>query len=490
MERSSGILMHITSLYNNEGIGTLGEESKEFVDFLEKSGQKYWQVLPAGHTSYGDSPYQAFSSFAGNPYFISLKELLKDGYLEENEIEEANLNDGQVDYGHLYVEKYKLLKKAFNKSKEKVLKGYEIFINENRSWLEDYALFMAIKDKFDGNSWLEWPEDIKMRKDEVLNKYKSELKEEIEFWYFVQFEFYKQWKALKSYANEKGIKIIGDIPIYCAEDSADVWASPKVFKLDLEYNPLKVAGCPPDAFSHLGQLWGNPVYDWEYIEKEDFKWWIDRIRGVFKYYDILRIDHFRGFEAYWEIDYGAKDATGGKWVNAPGEKLFKRLKEEIRNLNIIAEDLGVITDEVRKLRDDCGFPGMKILQFGFSPNYNSDYLPHNHYYNAVIYTGTHDNDTIMGRIEDVEFKGDLDYAKEYLNLTEEEGYNWGFIRAAYSSPCNLAIIPIQDFLGIGKEGRMNTPSVLGGNWSYRVKAEDLTDELADKIKRMCKVYWR
>lgn len=491
MKRSSGILMHITSLPSPYGIGTFGKEAHEFVDFLVKAGQKFWQILPLGSTSFGDSPYQSFSAFAGNPYFIDLDLLSKEGLLQKKDYETLDFghNPESVDYEKIFKSKMKVLKVAYNNAKSKYSKNTEIFRENNKLWLEDYALYMAVKEKFQLKPWKFWDEDIKLRKESALNTYKRELKEEIEYWVFLQYLFYKQYEELKAYANSKGIKIIGDIPIYVAEDSADTWANSNIFLLDENKTPTVVAGCPPDAFSETGQLWGNPIYDWKALEEEDYQWWIERIDASRKIYDVIRIDHFRGFESYWQIPYGEETAINGTWVKGPGIKLFNAIKKALGNVEIIAEDLGFLTEEVVNFRIESGYPGMKVLQFAFDSREESDYLPHNYEKNCVVYTGTHDNYTVNGWFKNTN-KPDVDYAVRYLNLNEKEGYNWGFIRGALSSVGSLAIAQMQDYLGLEDEGRMNIPSTLGGNWQWRVKKEALTEELAEKINKITKLYGR
>lgn len=492
MERSSGIIMHISSLPEKYGIGTFGQQAYDFADFLKQAGQRYWQILPLGHTSYGDSPYQAFSAFAGNPYFIDLDYLVRDGLLTKNDLErlDARVNETEVDYEALFKTRYIVLRKAYQEGKEKYKNEMSIFDKNNEEWLTDYAMYMAIKEKMDLVSWQEWDEDIKLRKPEAIERYQQELADEIGFWKFVQYEFYKQWNELKAYVNKLGIQIIGDIPIYVASDSSDAWANSTLFKLDENKNPIVVAGCPPDAFSETGQLWGNPIYDWDYLEKTKYEWWIKRIAESLKLFDVIRIDHFRGFEAYWEVPYGDETAVNGKWVKGPGIKLFRAIKEALGEVNIIAEDLGFLTQEVLDFRDETGYPGMKVLQFAFDTREESEYIPHTYYKHCMVYTGTHDNDTIRGWMEQTGGKEDVQHAIHYLNLNEEEGYNWGFIRGAWSSVGNVAITMMQDILNLGNEARMNLPSTLGGNWMWRMKQEDLTDDLATRLYQLTRLYGR
>ena len=492
MERKSGILMHISSLPDEYGIGTFGKKAYEFVDFLKAAGQSYWQILPLGHTSYGDSPYQAFSAFAGNPYFIDLEKLEEEKLLKRTDYieEDFGKDKNSIDYSKLFENRIKVLRIAYSNAKNSLKNEIDAFKQEKSLWLEDYAMYMAIKYKMTLKSWQEWDEDIKVRKPEAIKKYRKLLNEDIEFWIFVQYQFFKQWNELKGYANKLGIEIIGDIPIYVASDSADTWAMPEIFKLNEDRVPTVVAGCPPDAFSATGQLWGNPIYNWAYLEETEYAWWIERLRESLKLYDVLRIDHFRGFESYWEIPYGDETAENGKWVEGPGIKLFKAVKKKLGKLNIIAEDLGFLTPAVLKFRDQTGFPGMKVLQFAFDTREESDYLPHNYIKNCIVYTGTHDNDTVMGWIEKTGNKKDVNHAKRYLRLTKGEGYHWGFVRGAWSSPAVLAIAPMQDILGLGNEARMNLPSTLGDNWKWRMEDGVLTDTLASKLKKLTKLYGR
>ena len=491
MERSSGILMHISSLPGKLGIGTLGHNAYEFVDFLKKAGQKYWQILPVGQTGFGNSPYQCFSAFAGNPNFIDFDLLKEEELLHENDYRNIDFGADKesIDYEKVEANRRPVLLRAYEKFKATKSLEFEEFKEENKKWLDDYSLYMAVKEHFNLLSWQNWDEDIKMRTEEGMNKYRNELKDEIEYWNFIQFEFFKQWKELKEYANDNGIKIMGDMPIYVAADSSDTWSNPQLFKMDEEMEPEFVAGCPPDAFSATGQLWGNPIYDWEAMEKDNYSWWILRVEESFKLFDALRIDHFRGFESYWQIPYGDKTAEFGTWEKGPGNKLFSAIKNVLGDLNIVAEDLGFITQEVIDLIKETGYPGMKVLQFAFGGD-NSSYLPHNYERNSVAYTGTHDNETIRQWIDDKNNENQLQNAKRYLGLNKEEGYNWGFIRAIWSSVSNLAIAPMQDFLDLGEEARVNIPSTLGENWRWRVTKEALTDELAEKISQITRIYGR
>lgn len=491
MERSSGILMHISSLPGLNGIGSMGNEAYKFIDFLKEAGQKYWQILPLGHTSYGDSPYQCFSAFAGNPHFVDFELLKEDGLLKESDYINRNFGDkeDEINYGVIFLERQKVFKIAFKNFKKTPCKEFELFKAENKFWLEEYSLYMAIKESFKLKSWQMWDESIRTRQPIAIEKYKFLLSDKIEYWNFIQYEFFKQWSSLKDYANKNNVSIIGDIPIYVAEDGSDIWAKPNMFKVDKKLKPTVVSGCPPDSFSETGQLWGNPIYDWDEMEKDNYRWWITRIKESFKLYDVVRIDHFRGFEAYWEIPYGDKTAENGKWVKGPAMKLINAIKNELGDLNIIAEDLGYLTEEVLDFKKESGYPGMKILQFAFGGD-DSAYLPHNYPIECVAYTGTHDNDTIKGWMEKTGSKKEVENAVKYLALTSEEGYNFGFIRGVWSSVSYLAIAPMQDFLRLGNEARTNLPSTLGDNWKWRAKEEDLSTDLAKRIYELTKRYGR
>lgn len=491
MKRSSGILMHISSLPGKLGIGSMGKESYKFIDFLKAAGQTYWQILPLGHTSYGDSPYQCFSAFAGNPHFIDLDLLKDEGLLREDDYNNINFGEEEdkIDYGIIFFERQKVLKIAFNNFTKLISNEFEIFKEENRFWLEDYSLYMAVKVNFKLKPWKKWDEYIRTRQPLAIEKYKFILSNEIEYWNFIQYKFFEQWGKLKSYANKNNISIIGDVPIYVAEDGSDIWSMPKMFKMDENMIPKVVAGCPPDSFSETGQLWGNPIYDWDEMEKDDYSWWKLRIKESFKLYDVVRIDHFRGFESYWEIPYGDETAENGKWAKGPGVSLINAIKNELGDLNIIAEDLGFLSEDFFKFKDEAGYPGMKILQFAFSGE-DSGYLPHNYEINCVAYTGTHDNDTVRGWIEKTGSNSEIENAKKYLSLTSEEGYSFGFIRGIWSSVSYLAISPMQDFLNLGNEARINLPSTVSGNWKWRVKKDELSMELANKIYKLTKRYGR
>ena len=473
--RTSGVLMPISSLPSEYGIGTMGKEAKRFVDFLAKGGQRYWQILPICPTSYGDSPYQSFSSFAGNPYFIDLELLCEEGLLRKEECDAITWceREDSVDYPTLYENRYGLLKKAYQRFCGNIPEDFLDFCEKQALWLEDYALFMALKDANAGASWLTWDDDLKMRDAKAIEKAKIAYTEDIRFYRMLQYLFFKQWKELKDYANAHNIFIIGDVPIYVALDSADVWSNPKQFYLDKKLEPVAVAGCPPDAFSEDGQLWGNPLFRWDVMKKDGYTWWVNRIRGMARLYDIVRIDHFRGFDSYYAIPYGNDTAREGKWMKGPGMDLFRTLEKKLGKVDIIVEDLGFLTPSVHKLLKDTGFPGMKVIQFAFDSREGSDYLPHN-------YPGW--METAPG--------ASVKFAKDYLNLTKKEGYHWGMMRAAWSSVADMAIVPMQDLLGLGSEARMNTPSTLGDNWKWRATPEQINDKLAKKLWKYMQMYGR
>ena len=494
--RASGILLPVFSLPSKHGIGCFSKEAYQWVDFLKKAGQRYWQILPLGPTSYGDSPYQSFSTYAGNPYFIDLEMLVKQKLLTRKEVNACDLGDDpqDIDYGKQYENRMPLLKKAYRRSLKTEDADFIAFRQENGWWLEDYSLFMAVKDIFGGASWDEWAEDIRCRWDNAMYYYRENYAEEIGFYAWLQYLFFREWKALKSYANEKGVEIIGDIPIYVAYDSADVWAHPELFQLDEERKPAAVAGCPPDGFSADGQLWGNPLYKWEYHRNTGYDWWVKRIERCFTLYDVVRIDHFRGFDEYYSIPAGDKTAVNGHWEKGPGIELFNVIKERLGERNIIAEDLGYMTDSVRKLVKDSGYPNMKVLDFAFDSRDSSgkgDYLPHNYEPNCVAYTGTHDNETILGWLSSIK-KSEKNMIRAYLNRPEEsdEGLASELVRAAVSSVAQTCIIPLQDYLLLDNRARINFPSTLGTNWRWRMTGEELTKELAASVKKLCQMYGR
>ncbi|MBD2163574.1 4-alpha-glucanotransferase [Calothrix membranacea FACHB-236] len=493
--RSSGILLHPTSFPSRFGIGDLGLEAYRFIDFLKDSYQQYWQVLPLGPTGYGNSPYMSYSAMAGNPLLISPEKLLKDDLLTEEDF--ANLPAfplHKVDFEPIVPIKNALLQKAcenfHTKSTSIQQKKFADFCDRKAYWLDDYALFMALKDTQNGASWHTWEPEFAKRQPEALDRVRRQLTTEIFYYKFIQYEFFQQWSELKTYANKHGIDIIGDIPIYVAHDSADVWGNPNIFCLDEETGEAaQMAGVPPDYFSATGQLWGNPVYNWEELQKQDFKWWLQRFEAMLDYVDIIRIDHFRGFEAYWSVPQGEETAMNGEWVEAPGEAFFETIRQKLGKLPVLAEDLGVITPEVEALRDKFEFPGMKVLQFAFGSDPGNPFLPFNYPRNAVVYTGTHDNDTTIGW-----FNQAGDWEKEnlllYLGCVSPEGIHWDLIRLALSSIANQAILPLQDILGLGGEARMNFPSVAEGNWEWRYVEHALTKELSHKLKRLTTLYGR
>ena len=490
--RRAGILMPLSSLPSPHGIGTMGAAARDFVDFLAAAGQSCWQILPVGPTSYGDSPYQSFSSFAGNPYFIDLDDLAGRGLLEREEYAGLDWGDdpSRVDYGKLYENRYPVLRLACGRLEAREGAALDRFCREEADWLEDYALFMALKGKFGGASWQDWPRELRLRRPDALEAARRELAGEVRFWQGVQYLFFTQWRALKERANRRGISIIGDLPIYAAGDSADVWASPEQFQLDGEGRPTQVAGCPPDGFTADGQLWGNPLFRWERMKGEGYAWWLRRLAFQFRIYDILRLDHFRGFEAYYAIPAGETTARNGHWEPGPGMNFFRAVRAALGRREIIAEDLGFLTPAVRAMLRQSGFPGMKVLQFAFdSRDKGSDYLPHCYPRRCVVYTGTHDNDTILGWMKSAPRK-DVSFAKEYLRLNSREGYHWGMMRAAWASPADLAVMQMQDLLGLDGEARMNTPSTLGDNWQWRALPGSYGEKLARRLYRETRVYQR
>ncbi len=489
--RKAGILMPISSLPSPYGIGTLGTAAREFADFLARGGQSCWQILPVGPTSYGDSPYQSFSSFAGNPYFIDLDTLAEWDLLAPEEYRTLNWgrDPGRVDYEALYKNRFGVLRLACSRlSQEDLIQLSGALWKED--WLEDYALFMALKDLYNGAPWLEWPEELRLRHPAALERAREKLAGEIDFWKRVQFLFFTQWQSLKDYAHQRGVSIIGDLPIYASADSADVWSHPEQFQLDQNGLPTEVAGCPPDGFSADGQLWGNPLFNWEKMKEDGYAWWLRRISFQFKLYDTLRIDHFRGFDSYYAIPYGDKTARNGRWKPGPGIAFFKAVNKALGRKDIIAEDLGFLTPSVRKLLKDSGYPGMKVLEFAFdSRDGENDYLPHRYPAHCVVYAGTHDNDTIQGWMASAP-KKDVSFAKAYLRLSKREGYHWGMMRGAWASPADLAVMQFQDLLGLGPEARMNIPSTLGNNWKWRTLSGSFDEKLAKRLRRDMAVYQR
>ena len=490
-KRSSGILLPVSSLPSPYGVGTLGKPAYEFVDFLKKAGQSWWQVLPIGPTSYGDSPYQSFSCMAGNPYFIDLDELIEDRLLLRSEVESASWGEDPqfVDYGTVYQSRFPVLRRAAARGMARDAEAFLRFRHEN-PWVENYALFMAVKSYFGMRSWTEWDdEDIRLRKPEAVARYSAMLKDDVDFYAFLQFLFDGQWRRLRAYAHKNGISIIGDVPIYVALDSADVWSEPRFFQLNEKNVPVKVAGVPPDAFSDDGQLWGNPLYDWDVMKKDGYGWWIRRIEGAGRFFDMIRIDHFRGFEAYWSVPAEEDTAKNGKWIPGPGKELIRVLKGWFPNLKFIAEDLGEITPGVRELLQDSGWPGMKVLEFAFGGGESNEYLPHNHVVNSICYIGTHDNDTVCGWLGTAK-KEEILQACRYLGVKHTEELPDALIRAALMSVSYLTVIQIQDWLKIGVEGRVNTPGTTGGNWSWRLLPGQITDKMADEIYEQTLRYQR
>lgn len=493
--RTSGILLHPTSFPGRYGIGDLGLEAHQFVDFLARSCQQLWQVLPLGPTGFGNSPYMSFSTMAGNPLLISPDVLEHNGFLSEDDLRDVpNFPLDHIDFEQVIAWKMPLLRKACETFKQKAKpleqKEFEGFCRGKASWLDDYSLFMALSQVHEGAAWTEWSEELRRRKPEALAEWREKLAEEIFFHKFLQFEFYRQWTELKTYTNAQKIRIIGDIPIYVAHNSSDVWANPEIFQLDPETGEaLEMAGVPPDYFSETGQLWGNPVYNWEYLVSTKFAWWVDRVREILAHVDLVRIDHFRGLEAFWSVPAGEETAVNGKWVKAPGTALFETIREQLGTLPIIAEDLGSIDQAVLDLRDKYGFPGMKILHFAFGSDAQNFYLPFNVEKNSVIYTGTHDNNTTVGWYQEAS-DYERDRLHQYLGCTGSYGIAWDLIRLAMSSVANQAIIPLQDVCSLGADARMNAPGTAEGNWSWRYRGEALTDEYSDRLKNMVHIYGR
>jgi 4-alpha-glucanotransferase len=493
--RSSGILLHPTCFPSRFGIGDLGLEAYKFIDFLAQSDQQFWQILPLGPTGYGNSPYMCYSSMAGNPVLISPEKLKDQGLLTDEDF--ANLPEfplDRVDYERVIQTKMPMLRKACDRFQSNASaveqKQFSGFCEATAGWLEDYTLFMALHDTFEGTSWHTWEPEIAKAEPEAIEKWRQKLSEQIYFHKYSQFEFFRQWSELKQYANLHHIQIIGDIPIYVAHNSVDVWAHRDIFAIDEETGePALMAGVPPDYFSATGQLWGNPVYNWEHLQQDNFRWWVQRFKATLDYVDIVRIDHFRGFEAYWAVAKGETTAMNGKWVKAPGEEFFQVLKDNLGNLPIIAEDLGTITPEVDALRKRFEFPGMKILLFAFGGGPDNPYLPFNYSRNYVAYTGTHDNDTTLGWFNQLS-QHEKDHLLNYLGCVSSDGIHWDLIRLALSSVANQAIVPVQDLLGLGSEARMNFPSKAEGNWEWRYRPDVLTKELSDRLKGLTYIYGR
>ena len=490
LTRSAGVLLPVSSLPSKYGIGTFGQAAREWVDFLSRAKQRYWQVLPLGPTSFGDSPYQSYSAFAGSLLYIDLELLCRQGLLKKGRCKRTDWGSAPsaVDYDRVRAGREKLLRKAFSRFEDQ--KALQKFRRQNKAWVEDYALFMALKEKMGGRPWTQWEEGLRLRDPAVLARWKERCQEDVDYHVFTQYLFFQQWGELKAYANSKGIKIIGDAPIYVAMDSADVWAQPQLFQLDEDNVPTEVSGCPPDAFSEDGQLWGNPLYRWDVMKEDGYAWWMARIRANLSMYDVLRIDHFRGLESYYAIPYGEETARNGRWRPGPGMDFIKKINATLENAPILAEDLGLLTPAVHKLLRNSGYPGMKVLQFAFSAGEESDYLPHNLPTHCVVYTGTHDNDTTRGWW-DTAAPADLQLALDYLGLEDARDGTWAFIRAALGSVAELAIVPFQDYLDLGSQARMNIPSTLGGlNWRWRCPKDAATKKLAKKMARLTTIYGR
>lgn len=492
MNRSSGILLPIFSLPSPYGIGTFGKSAFDFIDFLVDARQSYWQILPVGPTSLGNSPYTSYSTFAGNPLFIDLDLLVKGKLLKKSEILSFDWQskDNQVDYDLLNKNRLALLQMAFDRCDDGVLAKVSDFSNAN-VWVENYALYMALKDYFDGASWMDWEdEDIRLHRPSAVNEYLNKLKKEVDFYKFIQYLFYEQWTALKKYANDNGVKIIGDIPIYVALDSCDVWSEPENFFLDEMNVPKKVAGVPPDYFSEEGQLWGNPLYDWDYMKNDGYGWWIRRIDGASKLYDVIRIDHFRAFESYWAVDKNEKTAKNGEWIKGSGIDLVRTLTNWFYNIEFIAEDLGILTPEVNRLIEESGLPGMKVLEFAFDWQTPSSYLPHNYERNCICYAGTHDNNTILGWKKSAD-KKDIAFAKEYLAINSDSEFSSAIIKCGMRSVAKLFVAQLQDYLLLGEEARINTPGTVGNNWKWKLdSAKELNKSLSSKIAKVTRMYGR
>ena len=488
LERGAGILLPISSLPSPYGIGTLGKEAYKFAEQLHAAGQKYWQVLPAGPTSYGDSPYQSFSAFAGNPYFIDLDRLVEQGILEKEDIEQVHWNDNKeyISYETLWEERFHVLEKAYSRFEQ--TDSYFKFVAEEQFWLEDYALFMSCKEYFEQQSWLKWEDDIRFRTEEGLRKYREMLADKISFWKFIQYTFYQQWNQLKEYVNSLGIKLIGDIPIYVAMDSADIWMNPSQFQMDEHYEPARVAGCPPDIFSEDGQKWGNPLYDWKTMEQDDFSWWRSRMKASAKLYDIIRIDHFIGIVRYYVIPVN-ETAKKGWYEQGPGEKLIRAITESIGDAKIIAEDLGVLTEEVKELLAKSGFPGMKVLEFAFENNPSNMYLPHNYTSNCVVYGGTHDNDTLCSYFEHLDEYA-LKHAFAYCGASGMENIIEKVFEMAYRSVADVVIFQMQDVLKKGNQARMNLPSTMGENWKWRMQCGEFDEKKQEYLKGLARTFAR
>lgn len=491
MKRASGILMPIFSLPSDYGIGTFGYEAFKFIDFLCESNQAYWQILPLGPTSYGDSPYQSFSSFSGNPYFIDFDILREEGLLKKEDYEDLDFGSDKeyIDYGLIYKNRLIVLKKAYRRF-DTSKKDFLDFIKDNNFWLADYALYMTIKKDQGNKSWLDWEDGFRNREEKTLNSFlkDKDKQKELYFFYFIQYEFFKQWNKVKKYANDRGIKIIGDLPIYIAMDSADAWANTDILLMKENKDPKLVAGVPPDAYSEDGQLWGNPIYDWEKLKSQGYRFWIDRIRANHQIYDVIRLDHFIGFVNYYAINYEDENAKKGTWYEGPRRDFFDKLLDELPYVDLILEDLGVVNEEVKDLQMDLAYPGMKVIQFGFSQE-NSTYLPHNYIRNSVCYSSTHDSNTIIGWIDKLT-RLEREKVFEYFNLSETEGLNWGIIKGLMSSVANLCVFQIQDLFAYGEETRINRPGIGTGNWRWRLNKDYYDESVAKKLAKLTNLYGR
>lgn len=484
-QRGAGILLPISSLPSDYGIGTLGKAAFQFVDFLKEAGQTYWQVLPVGPTGYGDSPYQSFSAFAGNPYFIDLDLLIEEGLLKKRDVTSVQWQEQctAVDYGRIYNGRFPVLRKAFSNSQHEATEEFQMFCKENSNWLEDYCLFMALKNHFLNQEWLRWDDAIKRREAAAIEQYKEELREEIGFWRFCQYKFYSQWKALLTYAHANGIQIIGDLPIYVALDSADVWANPEQFQLDKKLRPKKVAGVPPDDFCADGQLWGNPLYDWKAMEQDGFAWWKQRMCCAAKLYDLIRIDHFIGIVRYFSIPAKDTTARNGIYKKGPGKKLTDAINSVVDSSRIIAEDLGLVVDAVVKLRNKNGYPGMKVMQFGFDGNPANDHFPENYSENTIVYGGTHDNEMILGYFSN-QNEWIQNYTMQYLGVKSVDQIPWGMVKKAYTGIGKTVIFQAQDLLCLDNTARMNFPSSTAGNWQWRLRKKQMGKGLASKLRKL------
>ena len=494
MKRASGVLMHISSLPNDYGIGSFGKSAYEFVDFLHETKQTYWQILPLTVTSYGDSPYQSFSAFAGNTHFIDLPKLVDAGYLASSDIVNIDFghNPNDIDYEKVFYNRRPLLEKAVQRFME--LHGdsqaFNAFVNKNSDWLVPFAEFMAIKEDNDNQSWTEWDDKLKFHDAETIQEHRIRLKDKINYHFVTQFLFHQQWLALKEYANAHHVSIIGDLPIHVSLDSVEMWQTPQLFKVDEQHQPLTVSGTPPDNFSDEGQYWGNPIYNWEYMEETDYDWWKRRLQVNFELYDYVRIDHFKGFESFWEVPYGSQTAAAGKWTKGPGIKLFNAIKKDLGDLQIIAEDLGFLTDDVEQLLEDTGYPGMKILQFGFNAHEDSRDLPHHFKVNSIAYVGTHDNMTAMGWYKDGANLAMRDQMDQYLNRRLGESPAHALNRGIAQSAANTAIYTMQDLLGLDNRSRMNEPNTIGQNWRWRMTADDITIDVKEQLLTLTQTYFR